>query len=110
MTGSSPSDLAVAFRSFPRRLTSVLASAEDEAHRTSAGPLVEQLEAIVRGAASALGVSSSGDLSAVAAAVAEAVEHKPAKEWTDELLDQLRAAALEGGRLLRLIEGKVRTD
>jgi hypothetical protein len=35
------------------------------------------------------------------------VDDKPAKEWTDELLAQVRDAALEGGRLLRLIENKV---
>jgi hypothetical protein len=107
MTGSSPQDVAVAFRSFPRRLTAVLAGAEDDAHRTSAGPLVSQLDDVVRGAARAVGSRAAGDLPEVAAAVAEAIDRTPPKEWTDERLEQLRQAALEGGRLLRLIENKV---
>ncbi len=107
MTGSSPQDVAVAFRSFPRRLTSILAGAEDDAHRTSAGPLVQQLDDAIRGAARAIGAPSTGDLPGVAAGLADAVDNKPAKEWTDELLAEVRDAALEGGRLLRLIENKV---
>ena len=107
MTGSSPQDVAVAFRSFPRRLTSILAGAEDDAHRTSAGPLVQQLDGVIRGAARAIGAPSTGDLPGVAAGLADAVDNKPAKEWTDELLAEVRDAALEGGRLLRLIENKV---
>ena len=36
MAGSSPSDLVVAFRSFPRRLREALAQAEGDAERTRA--------------------------------------------------------------------------
>ena len=107
MPGSAPQDLAVAFRSFPRRLSGALASAEDDAHRTSAGPLVAQLEQVVRDTATALGVPSEGAAADVAAAVAAAIENRPADDWTGADLDTARAAALEGGRLLRQIEGTV---
>jgi hypothetical protein len=108
MTGSAPQDIAVAFRSFPRRLSSILAGAEDDAQRTSAGPLVGQLEQLVRSAADRMGVAG-GDLGApeLAARVADAVEHRPADQWTTDDLEALRAAALEGGNLLRLIERQV---
>ena len=41
---------------------------------------------------------------AVASSVADAIEGRPADAWTDEDLDAVRSAALEGGRLLRQIE------
>ena len=107
MPGSAPQDLAVAFRSFPRRLSDALASAEDDAHRTSAGPLVAQLEQLVRDTASALGVPSGGAAADVATTVAGVIENRPADDWTSDDLDTVRTAALEGGRLLRQIEGTV---
>ncbi len=107
MADSTPQDVAVAFRSFPRRLDGLLAGAEDDAHRTSAGPLVSQLDALVRSTADRVGVPSSGDAGEVAAAVADAIEGRPADQWTDDDLDAIRAASLDGGRLLRQIEGKL---
>jgi hypothetical protein len=108
MTGSTPEDIAVAFRSFPRRLSSILASAEDDAHRTSAGPLVGQLDQLVRSAADRMGIAA-GDVATpeLAGRVADAVEHRPADQWTTEDLEALRTTALEGGNLLRLIERQV---
>jgi hypothetical protein len=107
MSGSAPSDVAVAFRSFPRRLAAELAGAEDDAHRTSAGPFVRQLEALVRSTADRLGVPSGGSAADVAAAVADAIDGRPADRWTADDLDAIRAASLEGGRLLRQIAGAV---
>ena len=105
MTGSTPQDVAVAFRSFPRRLSGMLGDASDDAKRSAAGPLVSELEALVRGTAQRMHVPSSGDAADVATAVADAIDNRPADAWTDEDLDAVRAAALDGGRLLRLIEG-----
>jgi hypothetical protein len=107
MTGSSPQDVAVAFRSFPRRLTGLLADTDDAAKRSAAGPLVSQLEGVVRDAAGRMHVPSSGDAGAVAGAVADAIEDRPADAWTADDLDAVRSAALEGGRLLRLIESSL---
>lgn len=104
MTGSSPQDVAVAFRSFPRRLTGLLADADDASKRSQAGALVSQLEGVVRGAADRMRVPSGGDAGAVASAVADAIESRPADAWSEDDLEAVRSAALEGGRLLRQIE------
>ena len=104
MTGSSPQDVAVAFRSFPRRLSGLLADADDATKRGEAGPLVSQLDGVVRSAADRMRVPSTGDAGAVAGAVADAVDGRPADTWTADDLEAVRALALEGGRLLRQIE------
>lgn len=105
MPGSTPQDVATAFRSFPRRLSGLLADAGDDAQRSAAGPMVAELEGLVRSTAQRMGVPASGDAADVAAAVADAIDGRPADAWTDADLEAVRSAALEGGHLLRLIEG-----
>jgi hypothetical protein len=105
---STPQDVAVAFRSFPRRLRAALDTAETDADRAKAGPLVAQLEDLVRDVARTVGVPTSGAIADVATNVADAVENRPADQWTSDQLEQLREAALEGGRLLRQVETTVR--
>ncbi len=104
MTGSSPEDVAVAFRTFPRRLSALLASAEDDAARTAAGPLTQQLDDLIRGTARSFGLAADGDLPSLTSRLAQAIDDRPADQWTPERLDEVRAAALEGGHLLRQIE------
>jgi hypothetical protein len=104
MTGSSPQDLAVAFRSFPRRLSDALDSAEDDAHRAAAAPLATQLDGVARRAAGLLHLPASGDLATVASAVAAEIDRRPPEGWDDPTLDELRSLALDGGQLLRQIE------
>jgi hypothetical protein len=103
MSGSTPDDLAVAFRSFPRRLREALEeSRDDPGKQAAAQPLVRRLEEVVDGAAARLGVAGA-DLNARCQALAERIEAVPADKWDDADLDALREAASEGGKYLRQI-------
>ena len=102
MTGSTPSDLAVTFRSVDRRLREALDSTP--ATDPAVAGLVAQLRAAVASAASTMGVAGGGgDLSATANAVAERIDRVAADEWDDPRLESLRASALDVGRVLRAI-------
>jgi hypothetical protein len=101
VTGSTPSDLAVTFRSVDRRLREAL-DGTPPTDPAVAG-LVGQLGAAVTSAASTMGVGAGGgDLAATANAVAERIDRVAADEW-DARLESLRASALEVGRVLRSI-------
>jgi hypothetical protein len=91
MTGSSPADLAVTFRSLPRRRREAMADAELSSTRVHDS----QLDASVARAATVLGCRQD------ASAVADAIDATPANAWTSELLDELRAIALQIGATLR---------
>jgi hypothetical protein len=111
MAAPAPSDLAVAFRSFARRLHEALGDIdEDPDALAAAGPSVQALDDLVRRVASSLRVSTGGDLAEVGERVAERVEHRPADEWTDAELHDLEATALDAGRLLRPIGAAAGND
>ena len=94
MTGASPGDLATAFRGLPRRLREALADTPEE----EAAALLRRLDALVVSAAELV------DASADPAAVADAIDARPAHSWTDDELEALRSEALHIGRVLREIE------
>jgi hypothetical protein len=106
----SPGDLAVAFRSFGRRLDEALAPAKEnpelaELGSPTARDLAAQLSAVVASAAQEVrGVMPTDDVHVTGAAVADAIVRTPSEDWTDARLDRLRALALEAGRILRRIE------
>ena len=110
----SPGDLAVAFRSFGRRLDEALAPTKDDPARADAGSpsareLAKELVAVVAAAAKEVqGVTPTGDVRSTGAAIADAIAATPADAWDDGRLDRLRALALEAGRILRNIESAVR--
>ncbi len=110
----SPGDLAVAFRSFGRRLNDVLGPAADDpavadAGSPSASELSKELMAVITAAAQEVeGVTVTSDVQRTGAAVADAIAATPSDAWDDARLERLRALALEGGRLLRGIEAAVR--
>jgi hypothetical protein len=103
----SPADLAVAFRSFGRRLDEALAPAKEkpellDAGSPSARELAAQLSAVVASAAREVrGVSPTDDVHTTGEAVAHAISRTPTEQWTDAQLDRLRSLALEAGRILR---------
>ena len=102
MTGSTPADLAVTFRSIERRLREAL----DDTPPTdpAVAGLVAELRAAVASAASTMGFTDGGgDLTATANAVAERIDRVHPDEWDDARLDALRASALDVGRVLRTI-------
>jgi hypothetical protein len=91
MSRTSPGDLAVTFRSIPRRLKAAQGHAPD---RAVAGPAGE-IGRHVQSAAALLRAKADPE------SVAEAIESRPADAWDDAELDALRANALEIGALLR---------
>jgi hypothetical protein len=108
----SPGDLAVAFRSFGRRLDEAMAPTQDKPARADAGSpsandLAAELAGVVAAAAAEMGISAPGDVRAGGAAVADAIAVTPPGAWDDARLEHLRALALDGGRLLRQIEAAV---
>jgi len=94
MSNSSPSDLAVTFRSIPRRRREAQGDAPPAAVAAQQG----ELDRRVATAAAMLHAPADPVL------VADAIEAVPAEGWRDLDLDGLRAAALDIGRLLREIE------
>jgi hypothetical protein len=91
MASSAPSDLAVAFRSIPRRLREARGDASTDVTEGISHELDEQLAT----AASLLHTSANPE------AIADAIESVPADAWELDTLNSLRAAALDIGRLLR---------
>jgi hypothetical protein len=88
---TTPSDLAVAFRSLARRQREALGDAEPSAH---AG-LIAELRGHLDAAAAAMHTSSDAE------SLARAIEDRPADMWDDETLATLRQQALEAGNVLR---------
>jgi 2-keto-4-pentenoate hydratase/2-oxohepta-3-ene-1,7-dioic acid hydratase in catechol pathway len=104
MTDSSPADLAVAFRSFGRRLNQALSAAEDDADRQAAArALVPQLEQVIAESARAFGLEA-GDVAMTGAAVAAHIDSIHAEQWDDATLNRLRDLAIRAGKALRDIE------
>jgi hypothetical protein len=104
MSASTPSDLAVAFRSFGRRL-------HDAAHDVPIDQLgpAGDLQRLVDRVALSLGVPRGRDVGATGAAIADAIAARPAHGWTAAELQSLQADALEAGRLLRIVEAATST-
>jgi hypothetical protein len=102
MTGSSPRDLAVAFRSLGRRLREAQDDVDEE-HAEVAEAAAEQLRAVVQAAGKEVDVATVGDVGSMGEVVASAIDRVPADEWDVARLDRLRELALEAGRLLRVI-------
>lgn len=93
MSSTSPSDLAVAFRSLPRRLQEAKGESPDDlTHLAST-----ELDATIARAARLLGVSGGAE------DVAEAIAARHPEDWDDSVLDELRTLAMDAGRLLRHI-------
>ncbi len=96
MSESSPSDLAVAFRSLDRRLREALAPVDGDL--SVAGGMIGELEQVVSAAARVAGTST-----ATASAVADELDSRPQDQWDEGDLRALRQHALDAGRLLRAI-------
>lgn len=100
MSSSSPSDLAVTFRSIPRRLREALGDTPTGATKGISAELSEQI-----GIAARLMHTTPDPV-----AVADAIEAVPADDWDDATLTSLRTAALDIGRLLRAITAVAEGD
>ncbi len=91
MSNSSPDDLAVAFRSFTRRLHEAQGDAPAETTASATAECHSQLAAAGR----LLGTSADPE------SIADAISNRPADEWDEPTLDALRTIALDLGRLVR---------
>jgi hypothetical protein len=100
MSSSSPSDLAVTFRSVTRRLREATGDAPPGAVTGITSELSEQI-------ASAAKLMHSA---AEPGAIADAIEAVPADAWDEATLGSLRSAALDIGRLLRAIAAVAEGD
>jgi hypothetical protein len=100
MSSSSPSDLAVTFRSVPRRLREAIGDTPPGVTSSIASELNEQI-----GIAAKLIHSASEP-----GAIADAIEAVPADEWDESTLASLRSTALDVGRLLRAIAAVAEGD
>ncbi len=95
MSESSPTDLAVTFRSIARRLNEALDPVGGDT--SIIGSLPRELEAVIDAAAKVVGTDASTN------DIADAITARHADQWSDTELTELRAQALEAGRLLRAI-------
>lgn len=100
MSKSTPDDLAVAFRSIARRQREAIGDADPG---TLGGALADVHEH-VRSASALLGVPAD------AAAVADALDERPAADWDDATLDALRQHAFGVSDILRRISAMSGTD
>ena len=98
MTGSSPSDLAVAFRSFSRRAISVRRRADETARRELVEHELTVLDTIVRRSAARLGAAPDNEV------IATKIATIAPSEWDSTVLQGLRQDALDAGAALRRAE------
>jgi hypothetical protein len=96
MSSTSPADLAVTFRSVPRRLREALGDDQP--------PAGSELREQLRRAGQLLGASQEP------AAIADAIDRTKPDEWDQGTLDGLRAVALDVGRELRRLAAQHRHD
>ena len=97
MSGSTPSDLAVTFRSIGRRHREAIG---DSAPGAVAG-LSGELNAHIGAAAAVLGVAADPT------SIAAAIDARQPDDWDDATLDALRQHALDAGAVLRRISEQV---
>jgi hypothetical protein len=93
MSSTSPSDLAITFRSVPRRLREAQADTPAAATQPHTSAISSQLAA-------------AGTLMRTAAdpaAIADAIDAVPADDWSDDTLNSLRSIALDLGSALRAV-------
>ena len=93
MSASAPSDLAVAFRSLPRRLRE--ASSSDDVTPAEITTATNAVEAAIASAATLLSCSPNAD------GVAAAIQSRKAREWTAADLAGIQQAANAAAAAIR---------
>jgi hypothetical protein len=100
MSLTTPSDLAVAFRSLGRRQREALGDADP----SSFPGLVAELRGHLEAAAAAMHTAPDAE------SLARAIEDRPADEWDDETLASLRRQALDAGATIRAMSAAAGTS
>lgn len=103
----SPSDLVVAYRSFPRRAREAL----DSGAKLDA-PEWDEMEEVVRGAVEILNLRAAAHsgFSSACGLIAEAIASKPADKWGEELFKLENLCARAGVALRALTSAPVDTE
>lgn len=99
MSTSSPADLAVAFRSLPRRLEQ--ASNDDTPPADVAKAQAAVHDAVIA-AATRLGAAATTE------GVAAAIDHRHLSDWTDDELAGLQVNAMTAAKAIRDLENASR--
>lgn len=97
MTQSTPSDLAIAFRSLPRRLREASAGDVDQ---VDIGTATATVEDAINAAASLMNCESTAN------DVASLIERRPLVEWTAAQLSQLQSYASASGAAIRELQDR----
>ena len=97
MSQSTPDDLAISFRSLPRRLREASIGDVDPTDATHASKLVDEA---VAGAALIVGCSPTIE------SLATTLEQRPLNEWTDAQLATVQGYATAAGTAIRLLHDK----
>jgi hypothetical protein len=100
VSGSTPADLAVAFRSYARRLREAIGDAPE----SSVIGLVSELRGHVEAAAAILGTSPDAN------AVADGILARRSEDWDATSLSTLRQHADAAGAILRRIAATTGSD
>ena len=100
MSGSTPADLAVTFRSLARREREAVGDTDPATVST----LVAELRSHVAAAGAALGAPGEAE------AVATAIERRHPDDWDEATLSILRQEALAAGAVLRQIAAATGSD
>lgn len=93
MSSASPADLAITFRSVPRRLREAQGTAP---HELTAAPTAE-LHGLLEDAGRLMGTTGEPN------SIADEIANAHADDWDDSVLGRLREIGLDLGRLLRHI-------
>lgn len=101
MSKSSPADLAVAFRSLPRRSSEAAAADTPPQLITATNAAVD---GAIQAAAALLGATATAD------SVAAAIEARRARDWTDADLDALQAQAFAAAAAIRTLQDSAERD
>ena len=92
MSASAPSDLAVAFRSLPRRLKE---AASDDVSAAAIAAAEAGVNAALAAAAATLGCGASAE------SVAAAIQARKAREWSNTDLAAVQRSANEAAAVIR---------
>ena len=92
MSASAPSDLAVAFRSLPRRLRE---GSSDDVPAAAVATAQAGVAAAIASAAAVLGCAASAE------AVASAIQARKARDWTDADLAAIQSSANAAAAAIR---------
>jgi hypothetical protein len=97
MSQSTPSDLAIAFRSIPRRLREASIGSDDPNDISGVTAVVDD---VISATAKLMGCDATVE------AIALAIEHRPLVDWSDGLLHALQAQATTAGTAVRALHDR----